>query len=84
MALNYDFSLIALIGVILLVGIVKRNAIMMIDFALVAERSRGLTAGAINLRSMSSALSPNHDDNNGRAPGWPAVGLRNRSAAHAR
>jgi multidrug efflux pump subunit AcrB len=43
MALNYDFSLIALIGVILLVGIVKKNAIMMIDFALVAERSRHLT-----------------------------------------
>src|SRR5215510_6782101 len=43
MALNYDFSLIALIGVILLVGIVKKNAIMMIDFALVAERSRRLT-----------------------------------------
>jgi len=43
MALNYGFSLIALIGVILLVGIVKKNAIMMIDFALVAERSRGLT-----------------------------------------
>jgi multidrug efflux pump subunit AcrB len=42
MALHYDFSLIALIGVILLVGIVKKNAIMMIDFAVVAERSRQL------------------------------------------
>jgi hydrophobe/amphiphile efflux-1 (HAE1) family protein len=41
--LGYDFSLIALIGVILLVGIVKKNAIMMIDFALVGERSRQLT-----------------------------------------
>jgi hydrophobe/amphiphile efflux-1 (HAE1) family protein len=40
MALHYDFSLIALIGVILLVGIVKKNAIMMIDFALVGERAR--------------------------------------------
>jgi hydrophobe/amphiphile efflux-1 (HAE1) family protein len=44
MALNYDFSLIALIGMILLVGIVKKNAIMMIDFALVGERTRGLKA----------------------------------------
>jgi multidrug efflux pump len=43
MALNYDFTLIALIGVILLVGIVKKNAIMMIDFALVGERTRNLT-----------------------------------------
>ena len=43
MLLHYDFSLIALIGLILLVGIVKKNAIMMIDFALVGERVRGLT-----------------------------------------
>ncbi len=38
-----DFSLIALIGVILLIGIVKKNAIMMIDFALEAEREQGLS-----------------------------------------
>lgn len=44
MALGYDFSLIALIGVILLVGIVKKNAIMMIDFALDGERRRQLPA----------------------------------------
>ncbi len=39
-----DFSLIALIGVFLLIGIVKKNAILIIDFAIDAERSRGLTA----------------------------------------
>jgi len=39
-----DFSVIALIGVFLLIGIVKKNAILIIDFALEAERSRGLTA----------------------------------------
>jgi len=38
-----DLSLVALIGIILLMGIVKKNAIMMIDFALEAERSRGMT-----------------------------------------
>jgi multidrug efflux pump len=38
-----EFSLIALIGVILLIGIVKKNAIMMIDFALAAEREGGLS-----------------------------------------
>jgi hydrophobe/amphiphile efflux-1 (HAE1) family protein len=43
MAFHYDFSLIALIGVILLVGIVKKNAIMMIDFALIGERDQQLT-----------------------------------------
>jgi multidrug efflux pump len=37
-----EFSLIALIGVILLIGIVKKNAIMMIDFAIAAERTEGL------------------------------------------
>jgi len=38
-----DMSVIALIGVILLIGIVKKNAIMMIDFALAAEREQGMT-----------------------------------------
>jgi multidrug efflux pump len=42
MAFNTEFSLIALIGVILLIGIVKKNAIMMIDFALNAERKEGM------------------------------------------
>jgi len=39
-----DFSIIALIGLFLLIGIVKKNAILIIDFALDAERSRGLSA----------------------------------------
>ena len=38
---HYDFSVIALIGIVLLIGIVKKNAIMMIDFALDAERKEG-------------------------------------------
>jgi multidrug efflux pump len=38
-----DFSLVSLIGIILLIGIVKKNAIMMIDFALEAERKEGLS-----------------------------------------
>ena len=42
MTFNTEFSIMALIGVILLIGIVKKNAIMMIDFALDAERKRGL------------------------------------------
>jgi multidrug efflux pump len=39
-----EFSIIALIGVFLLIGIVKKNAILIIDFALEAERTRGLSA----------------------------------------
>jgi multidrug efflux pump len=38
-----DFNVIALIGIILLIGIVKKNGIMMIDFALDAERNEGKT-----------------------------------------
>jgi multidrug efflux pump len=43
-ATGTEFSIMALIGVILLIGIVKKNAIMMIDFALDAERSEGLSS----------------------------------------
>jgi multidrug efflux pump len=42
MVLHYDLDIIAIIGIILLIGIVKKNAIMMIDFALEAERVEGL------------------------------------------
>ncbi|WP_158783975.1 multidrug efflux RND transporter permease subunit [Pantoea sp. BAV 3049] len=40
---NTQLTVIALIGILLLIGIVKKNAIMMIDFALAAERKQGLT-----------------------------------------
>jgi multidrug efflux pump len=39
-----ELSIIALIGIFLLIGLVKKNAIMMIDFALQAERERGLSS----------------------------------------
>jgi hydrophobic/amphiphilic exporter-1 (mainly G- bacteria), HAE1 family len=43
MLFGYDFSLIALIGIILLIGIVKKNGIMLVDFAIVAERDEHLS-----------------------------------------
>jgi HAE1 family hydrophobic/amphiphilic exporter-1 len=43
MAFGFDFSLIGLIGIILLIGIVKKNGIMMVDFALAAERDEHLS-----------------------------------------
>jgi multidrug efflux pump len=43
MLFGYDLSVIALIGIVLLMGIVKKNAILMIDFAIEAERHQGLT-----------------------------------------
>ena len=44
LAFRTEFSIIALIGIILLIGIVKKNAIMMIDFAIEVEREKGLSA----------------------------------------
>ena len=44
MMFGYDFSLIALIGIILLIGIVKKNGIMMVDFAITAERDEHLSS----------------------------------------
>ncbi|HEY6515191.1 MAG TPA: multidrug efflux RND transporter permease subunit [Steroidobacteraceae bacterium] len=43
MAFHFDLSIIALIGIILLIGIVKKNGIMMVDFAIQAEREEHLT-----------------------------------------
>jgi multidrug efflux pump len=43
MLFDYDLSVIALIGIVLLMGIVKKNAILMIDFAIAAERHQGLS-----------------------------------------
>jgi hydrophobic/amphiphilic exporter-1 (mainly G- bacteria), HAE1 family len=40
---HFDFCLIALIGIILLIGIVKKNEIMMVDFAIIAERDEHLS-----------------------------------------
>jgi multidrug efflux pump subunit AcrB len=43
MAFHFDLSVIAIVGIILLIGIVKKNGIMLIDFALQAERQHGMT-----------------------------------------
>jgi hydrophobe/amphiphile efflux-1 (HAE1) family protein len=44
MAVHFDLSVIAIVGIILLIGIVKKNGIMLVDFALHAEHQEGLTA----------------------------------------
>jgi HAE1 family hydrophobic/amphiphilic exporter-1 len=44
MAVHFDLSVIAIVGIILLIGIVKKNGIMLVDFALHVEHERGLTA----------------------------------------
>ena len=58
MATGVEFSLMALIGVILLIGIVKKNAIMMIDFALQAERQQGMTPEAAIMAACKLRFRP--------------------------
>ena len=69
-----DLSVIALIGIILLIGIVKKNAIMMIDFALDAERKEGKSPRRRHLPGLPAALPPDHDDHHGGAAGRRAAG----------
>ena len=73
-----DFSVIALIGIILLIGIVKKNAIMMIDFALEAERKRTKQPVGCDLSSEPAAAASDHDDHDGGAAGRCPLGARHR------
>ena len=57
-----ELTVIAFIGIILLIGIVKKNGIMMVDFALAAERQRGLADRSGDPRGLPGALPADHDD----------------------
>ncbi len=67
MLFGHDLSVIALIGIVLLMGIVKKNAIMMIDFALEAERGAGPAAARCDRAGLPAALPADHDDHAGGA-----------------
>ncbi|HET9389131.1 MAG TPA: efflux RND transporter permease subunit, partial [Steroidobacteraceae bacterium] len=58
MATDTEFSLIAFLGILLLIGIVKKNAIMMVDFALEAERTLGLEPRAAIARACHLRFRP--------------------------
>jgi multidrug efflux pump len=58
MLCGLDLSLVALIGIVLLMGIVKKNAIMMIDFAIDAQRMRGLSPEAAILEACLLRFRP--------------------------
>ncbi len=55
---NMQLTVIALIGILLLIGIVKKNAIMMIDFALMAEREQGLSPEQAIIEACRMRLRP--------------------------
>jgi multidrug efflux pump len=58
LAVDMEFSLIAFLGILLLIGIVKKNAIMMVDFALDAERTLGLDPRSAIARACSLRFRP--------------------------
>ena len=66
MLTGYDLSLVSFIGIILLMGIVKKNAIMMVDFAIEAERTENLPPGGSHLPGLRHPLPAYHDDHAGR------------------
>jgi HAE1 family hydrophobic/amphiphilic exporter-1 len=63
-----ELSLIATIGMLMLIGIVKKNAIMMIDFALARSASRAWRRQG-DPAGVPAALPPDHDDHLGRRDG---------------
>jgi len=78
-----DLSVVALIGVILLMGIVKKNAIMMIDFAIEAERTEGLSPRDSIVKAALLRFG-DHDDHPRRAVRRAAAGLRKRHRVELR
>ena len=83
-----ELNIIAMIGIILLIGIVKKNAIMMIDFALDAQRDQRQGGRGRHLPGLSPALPAHHDDDDGRPPRRLPLALgtrcRRRAAPAAR
>ena len=78
MLFGFDLSVIALIGIIMLIGIVKKNGIMMVDFALSAQREQNLAAGGSDLPGLRVALPTDHDDDDVRDLSRLAVDVRKR------
>ena len=73
-----ELSIIALIGIILLIGIVKKNAIMMIDFAIEVERREHKSPRRCGVPGVPTAIPPDHDDDHGGVARRRSLGNRHR------
>ncbi len=78
-----ELSIVAFIGIILLIGIVKKNGIMLVDFALEAERTRGLSPSEAIHEACARALPADPDDDAGRPARRRAAGPRRRARARS-
>ena len=65
MLFNMELNIFSFVGIILLVGLVKKNGIMMVDFALQIQREKGLPAARSDRRSVDHPLPSDHDDDDG-------------------
>ena len=83
MMFGFDLSVIGIIGIILLIGIVKKNGIMMVDFAIAAERERGLIAGGVDQGGGAPAVPADPDDDHGGAAGRLAADAGRRHGLRA-
>ncbi len=80
---HVNLSVIALIGIILLIGIVKKNAIMMIDFALEAEREHNMEPEEAIYQACLLRFRPIDDDHDGCSAGRRTAGDGNRNRKRA-
>ena len=83
MLFGYDLSVIAIIGIIMLIGIVKKNGIMMVDFALTRPARAEPAAGGSDLPGLRVALPSDHDDDDVRDPRRPAADAGGRHRLRA-
>ena len=73
-----DLGVIGIVGIILLIGIVKKNGIMLVDFAIAAERDRGLAPLDAIREACLLRFRPDHDDDGGGAARRRAARARQR------
>jgi multidrug efflux pump len=78
MLFGQDLSVVAIIGIILLIGIVKKNGIMMVDFALEGERQHGKNATDAIYEASLLRFRPDHDDHYGSVARRTSAGFGNR------